>query len=76
MQVLYSLIFQLNIDDKDADNLYNQLETLYQAFKSKYRHDISITSQEHAKEMKNGFQTRSEDEHDNQGQNGYQNGIH
>jgi hypothetical protein len=70
-------IFQLNIDEKDADNLYNQLETLYQGFKLKYRHSkTNITTQGHVTEMRNGFKARSEDELDNEAHNGYQNGIH
>ncbi|XP_060585140.1 3-keto-steroid reductase/17-beta-hydroxysteroid dehydrogenase 7-like [Ruditapes philippinarum] len=67
---------KLNIDEKDADDLYNQLETLYQGFKLMYRNSKTITTQGHVTEMRNGFKARSEDELDNEAHNGYQNGIH
>jgi hypothetical protein len=44
----------LNIDEKGADDLYNQLETLYQGFKLKYRNSKTITTQGHVTETRLG----------------------
>ncbi|XP_053373945.1 3-keto-steroid reductase/17-beta-hydroxysteroid dehydrogenase 7-like [Mercenaria mercenaria] len=52
---------KLNISEKDADNLYNQMEGLYQGFKSKYRNGTSRTAKD---SVSNGLQ------------NGMQNGFH
>ncbi|XP_053373944.1 3-keto-steroid reductase/17-beta-hydroxysteroid dehydrogenase 7-like [Mercenaria mercenaria] len=52
---------KLNISEKDADNLYNQMEGLYQGFKSKYRNGTSRTAKD---SVSNGLQ------------NGIQNGFH
>jgi len=39
------LTFQLHIADKDADNLYSQLDEMYQGFKQRYsKSDVKVAA--------------------------------